>query len=404
VGTCSTSSSRSTRGRRTRVGLTVRRSPGGEEQTTVAYKRSARELFVDRTRSSLDPGVEKGHQLGTVDAGTGTLRFRTLVDRSLVETYLNGVGALTTRAYPTRTDATGLRLWAGGSSSTVTVRSLTVWPMRSAFPTVAPTGVGVTPGAVTLQVGDGQVLTPIVRPQNASRKDVVWTSSDPAVATVTRGRVEAHAVGTATVTARTRLGGVAGTASVRVVAETAHRELAGHDFESGTLTGWRTTGTAFTAADVSAATSWGWGGPFVPNGARHLWGVGAGGPDPDGRTGTLRSATVTLGGNGQVDFLLGGGDDPYRLRAELVRASDGATLFRATGGNRESYVRIRWDASDHVGTAVFFRVTDTDPGGWGHLNVDDVHLPVAVGRSAWPSISETGCCRGLRHAAGSPPA
>jgi beta-fructofuranosidase len=359
------------------VGLEVLRSPGAEEETRVYYKRSAHELTVDRTRSSLNPDVEKWYQRGEADAGTGNLRFRTLVDRSLVETYLNGVGALTTRAYPTRTDATGLRLWASSDESTVTVKSLKVWPMASAYPTVAPSSVNVTPGATTLPAGDSHTLTGVVAPQDASNKDVVWTSSDPDVATVTGGRVLAKAAGTATITARTRLGAKTGTATVTVVPEPAHGELANHSFESGDLGGWTTTGDAFTASDVSTAGTWGWGGPFVFDGGHHLWSAGADGADPDARTGTLRTATVTLGGNGQVDFLVGGGSDPYRLRAELVRASDGAVLFRATGGDREAYTRVSWDASDHVGAEVYFRVTDTDTGGWGHLNVDDVNLPVA---------------------------
>jgi beta-fructofuranosidase len=357
------------------VGLSVLRSPGAEEETRVYYKRSSQELTTDRTRSSLHPDVEKWYQRGEVDAGTGTLTFRTLIDRSLVETYLNGVGALTTRAYPTRTDAKGLRLWANADENTVTVKSLKVWPMSSAYPTVAPSGVGVTPASTTLPVGDQQVLTAVVAPQDASNKDVVWTSSDPAVATVTAGRVVAEAEGTSIITARTRAGARTGTATITVVPEPQHGELANHSFESGDLSGWTTAGDAFTAGDVSTAGDWGWGGPFVADGGHHLWGAGSGGSSPDARTGTLRSPTVALGGNGQVDFLIGGGSDPYRLRAELVRASDGAVLHRATGGDREAYARVSWDASEHLGTQVYFRVTDNDPGGWGHLNIDDVNLP-----------------------------
>ena len=353
------------------------RTPDAQEQTTVYYKRSAQELTVDRTRSTLNPDVEKWFQLGQVDAGTGNLKFRTLIDRSLVETYLNGVGALTTRAYPTRSDAKGLQLFANASGSTVVVKSLKVWPMASAYPTVSPSSVTVNPSTATLQVGDSRTLTALVAPQNASNKDVVWTSSNPAVATVTGGRVLARSTGTATITARTRLGSLTGTAAITVVAETAHGELANHSFETGNLTGWTTTGTAFTTADVSTATTWGWGGPFQPDGTRHLWGAGAGGTNPDARTGTLRSATVTLGGNGQVDLLVGGGNDPYRLRAELVRASDGKVLFRTSGGDREGYARVRWDASDHIGTGVYILITDIDTGGWGHLNIDDVNVPIA---------------------------
>jgi fructan beta-fructosidase len=356
------------------VGISLLRSPGEEEKTTVYYKRSAKELTVDRTKSSLDPDVEKWFQLGAVDIGAETVKLRMFVDRSMIETYLNGLKGLTTRAYPTRTDAKGIRLWVNSAESTVTVRSLKVWPMSSAYPQVTPTGVSVVPSSRTLPVGDSHQLTANVSPQNASNKDVIWTSSNTSIATVVNGRVTAKAPGTATITARTRLGGITGTSAITVVAEPAHGVLVNHDFEIGDLTGWTATGTAFTAADVTTAADWAWGGPFRFSGNRHVWSVADG---SDAQTGTLRSADFTLGGNGQIDFLVGGGDNIYDLRIELVRASDGAVLFRTSGGNREAYARQHWDASDHISSVLFVRVIDSATGSWGHLNLDDVNVPVA---------------------------
>jgi sucrose-6-phosphate hydrolase SacC (GH32 family) len=57
-----------------------------------------------------------------------------------------------------------------------------------------------------------------------------------------------------------------------------------------------------------------------------------------------------------------------------VRASDGAILFRATGSNAETYQRVNWDASAHLGQTLYLRVVDSATGGWGHLNLDDVRL------------------------------
>jgi len=48
----------------------------------------------------------------------------------MIEAYANGLKSLTTRAYPVGTDALGLQVWANG---TLTVRSLEVWCLRSAY-------------------------------------------------------------------------------------------------------------------------------------------------------------------------------------------------------------------------------------------------------------------------------
>ena len=54
---------------------------------------------------------------------------------------------------------------------------------------------------LSLSVGESATLTATVKPDNASDKNVVWTSSDNSVATVSNGRVTAVKAGTATVKA-----------------------------------------------------------------------------------------------------------------------------------------------------------------------------------------------------------
>lgn len=53
---------------------------------------------------------------------------------------------------------------------------------------------------MTLNVAAGQNLTATISPENASKKELIWESSDPAVVTVSNGRVTAVSTGTATIT------------------------------------------------------------------------------------------------------------------------------------------------------------------------------------------------------------
>ena len=67
---------------------------------------------------------------------------------------------------------------------------------------VAVTGVTLDQNEVQMTVGDETLmLTATVAPDDATDKTVVWTSSDPFVATVANGIVTAVAAGTATITA-----------------------------------------------------------------------------------------------------------------------------------------------------------------------------------------------------------
>ncbi|MEU1303618.1 hypothetical protein [Streptomyces shenzhenensis] len=90
----------------------------------------------------------------------------------------------------------------------------------------------------------------------------------------------------------------------------------------------------------------------------------------------LRSDTVVLGGDGLVDLLVSGGNDPDRLYAAVVRAADGTVLARATGRGVEQYRRVVLDLSGHIGERIYVEVVDRTTGGWGHINVDDVNVPV----------------------------
>lgn len=73
--------------------------------------------------------------------------------------------------------------------------------------TVAVTGVSLDKSTIALAVGETSTLAATVLPANATNKAVIWTSSDPTIATVTSGGgVEGVADGNATITATTEDG------------------------------------------------------------------------------------------------------------------------------------------------------------------------------------------------------
>ncbi|MFE9953449.1 GH32 C-terminal domain-containing protein [Streptomyces sp. NPDC005531] len=290
------------------ITLAVRACADRAEETLLSYDTATRRFQIDRSRSSLDPDVRKGIHGGSVELDGEQLRLRVLLDRSMLEAYVNDCNSLTSRLYPTRQDATGLQLTSAGGSAHVV--SLDVWHMNGAYDR------SVTPGAY-------------------------------------------HAPRPTDVDA-----------------------LPNHDFATGDLTGWTVvSGTTFSDANVTTRPDWGWGGPFYqadtdddPAG-HHLWGFNpdAGGDDA---TGLLRSTTVVLGGDGVIDLLVSGGDNPDQLYAAVVRAGDGKVLAKATGRGAEQYRRVVFDLAAHIGDRIYIEIVDRASGGWGHINVDDVNVPV----------------------------
>lgn len=110
------------------AGVAVRRSPAGEEETVILYDGAAETLFVDRSRSSMDPAV--GHDLRSVRLtlrNDEPLTLRIFVDGCVVEVFANDRACLTSRIYPTRADSLGVSLVARGAP--VRLESLQAWEM-----------------------------------------------------------------------------------------------------------------------------------------------------------------------------------------------------------------------------------------------------------------------------------
>ncbi|WP_327585599.1 GH32 C-terminal domain-containing protein [Nonomuraea sp. NBC_00507] len=115
-----------------RYGIKVRRSPAGEEETLLSYNKNDKTFCVDRTRSGAISSLfaDLGVQCGPVALADDVLTLDLFLDKSMVEAYAGDHKSITTRVYPARADSIGLALFADG---TVTVKSLKVWAMKSAF-------------------------------------------------------------------------------------------------------------------------------------------------------------------------------------------------------------------------------------------------------------------------------
>jgi uncharacterized protein YjdB len=99
----------------------------------------------------------------------------------------------------------------GGKTATCSVKvNAKVYPV---------TGVTLSKTSVELTEGDVTMLVATITPDNATNKNVTWSSSDPAVATVNDGKVTAVAKGNATITVTTEDGGKTAACSVKVNAK-----------------------------------------------------------------------------------------------------------------------------------------------------------------------------------------
>ncbi len=115
------------------VGLRVRRSPDGAEETLIGYDFAEQRLFIDRTRSSLSTEVERDVQGRTFELAEGErLTLHVFLDGSVIEVFANGRGCLAERIYPTRANSLGIDLFTQGG--TAAVGRLDVWELQSIWP------------------------------------------------------------------------------------------------------------------------------------------------------------------------------------------------------------------------------------------------------------------------------
>ena len=276
---------------------------------------AGRRSTLDRNHSSLDPDTRKGISQGPFTIDAdGKVTLHTYVDRSVVEAFVDDEKSMTTRIYPTLADSIGLHVVGDDERHGQVAGGL------------EPQGRLRARGACALR---GALRH---RPRHRGA-DQLPTSPRA----TSRAGVSSRAPHTATPTSPAPPTG-----------------------DGAARSGRPTPGAATTAATCGASTKQ----------------VG------DAATGRLRSETFTLGGDGQIDLLTAGGYDPDKLYVALVRADDGEVVAKVSGNVNETlraqYKRRQIDASEHVGEELYLEIVDQATGGFGHLSVDDINVPVAL--------------------------
>ncbi|MBI4531618.1 MAG: glycoside hydrolase family 32 protein [Candidatus Latescibacteria bacterium] len=132
------------------LGVKVRCSPDGAEETVIVYTPEAKTLKIEVGKSSLDKRVHYyyyrnhgalerlPHEKRMVQAqeapfelrGGESLKLRIFLDRSVLEVFANERQCVTQRIYPARSDSLGVALFSRGGS--VNVRSVDAWDVASA--------------------------------------------------------------------------------------------------------------------------------------------------------------------------------------------------------------------------------------------------------------------------------
>lgn len=357
----------------TRYGINIRKSADGTEITRIYYE--AGKIIVDKTQSSLSNTVDwedkvKIEDVYDVAAFGKPESFHVFIDNSIIDVFINEKAAFSARIYPTKIDAKGVELFSEGATTNFT--SVSAW--STGIQNIAVTGVTLNKTSTTLKAGRTETLVATIAPANATNKNVTWSSTNTAVATVNpTGVVSAIAPGTATIKATTQDGAKIASCSVTVTAQT----YITYNFESGNLNGWTVvSGNAFSNAQVTQDVSYWNGLPFGQQGAWHFWGFKN--HVNDAPVGEMKTTSnFTLGGDGLITFKIGGGNLPDSTYIALCNAA-GTVLKKETGTNDEGYMNKTIDGSAYINTSCFIKVVDIATGGFGHINVDDIKIPIAA--------------------------
>lgn len=111
-------------------GIKVRRDPNDLEFASIAYDEAQKQLSLDRLNSSLEKSG-LGIRHATLELENGEIALNIVLDRSLLEIYVNDEVSMTSRLYPTLGTSMGVALF--GTESDITIKQLDVYEMGSVY-------------------------------------------------------------------------------------------------------------------------------------------------------------------------------------------------------------------------------------------------------------------------------
>jgi hypothetical protein len=138
------------------------------------------------------------------------------------------------------------------------------------------------------------------------------------------------------------------------------------DFEKDNYVGWTVTGNAFGKVPAK--------GTFPPQSevsgykGTHLVNSFLNG---DASTGTMTSKKFLINRK-YLNYLIGGGSHTNKTGIQLL--VDGRVVRTATGMETEQLLPGSWDVSAYMGKLGVLKIIDLEPGGWGHILVDQISL------------------------------
>lgn len=90
----------------------------------------------------------------------------------------------------------------------------------------------------------------------------------------------------------------------------------------------------------------------------------------DQTTGEMTSKKFLIN-NTHINFLIGGGAHKNTAINLII---DDMVVRTTSGNNSELLEWSHWNVSDFLGKEACIKITDNNTGGWGHINVDHIHL------------------------------
>ena len=234
-----------------------------ETLTATVYPSTATNKNVVWTSSNTSVATVSGGTVKASKAGTATIKITTVdggktaecrvtvkakavsvtsvkLNKSTLTLTEGDSEKLTATVYPDNASNKNVT-WTSSNTSVATVSGGTVRAMKSGTATIKVTttdggktaecqvtvkakvisveSVSLNKSTLTLTEGDSETLTATVYPDDATNKNVMWTSSNTSVATVSDGMVKAMKSGTATIKVTTSDGGKTSECQVTVKAK-----------------------------------------------------------------------------------------------------------------------------------------------------------------------------------------